>query len=180
MEKRNDIIRIAVTGPESTGKTTLAKALAAHFGTIYVPEYAREYLDKNGKNYSYNDLEKIAKGQLAMENQMSEVSKKLLIADTEMLVIKIWSIYQYGKCSPWITETIKTHYYDLYLLCNIDLPWEYDPLRENPLPEERQAIFKLYQTELDNYKFPYIIVSGTGNTRINKVIQYITEKFGFH
>ena len=177
MEKRNDIIRIAVTGPESTGKTTLAKALAEHFGTIYIPEYAREYLDKNGSDYAYADLEKIAKGQLAMENQMSEKAKKLLFADTEMLVMKIWSEYKYGKCSPWITEIIKTHRYDLYLLCNIDLPWAYDPLRENPSLEERQAIFKRYQTALENYKFPYTIVSGTGETRINKTIQSITEKF---
>ncbi len=173
MEKRNDIIRIAVTGPESTGKTTLAQQLAQHFDTVWVPEYVREYFEINGSNYAYDDLTKIAKGQLALENKMVEQANCLLFSDTEMLVMKIWSQYKFGKCDPWILNAIETHLYDLFLLCDIDLPWEYDPLRENPSETERKAIFRLYKKELDNYGFPYGIVSGKGEERIENAVKKV-------
>lgn len=173
MEKRNNIIRIAITGPESTGKTTLAQELAKRFKTIWVPEYVREYFEKHGSNYNYDDLEKIARGQLSLENKMAQQTNRFLFADTEMLVMKIWSQYKYGKCSPWITNAIETHRYDLFLLCNIDLPWQYDPLRENPSLAERKAIFDLYRAELEHYGFPYAIISGQGEERIEKAAEEI-------
>lgn len=176
MEKRNDIIRIAITGPESTGKTTLAQQLAKHFQTIYVPEYVRQYFEEKGNNnYSYNDLEKIARGQLALEKKMTSQANRFLFADTEMLVMKIWSQYKYGKCSAWILNAIKAHHYDLFLLCDIDLPWTYDPLRENPSEKERKIIFQLYKKELEKYGFPYAVVSGTNKARTKNAIKKILD-----
>ena len=173
MEKRNNIIRIAVTGPESTGKTTLAQELAKHFKTVWVPEYVREYFEKYGSNYNYDDLEKIARGQLALEEKTAQQANRFLFADTGMLVMKIWSQYKYGKCSPWILNTIETHHYDLFLLCEIDLPWEYDPLRENPSKTERKTIFQHYKNELEKYGFPYVIISGQGKKRTEKAVEEV-------
>ena len=173
MEKRNNIIRIAVTGPESTGKTTLTQELAKRFKTVWVPEYVREYFDKNGSNYNYDDLEKIARRQLTLENTMVKQANRFLFADTEMLVMKVWSQYKYGKCSPWILDAIETHRYDLFLLCDIDLPWQYDPLRENPSIEERKAIFDRYKTELEHYGFPYAVISGQGKKRTENAVKII-------
>jgi len=175
MEKRNNIIRIAITGPESSGKTTLAKQLALHFNTVWVPEYARKYLNTNGNNYNYNDLEKIARGQLLSEKKIMKSAKHFLFADTEMLVIKIWSQYKYGKCSQWILDTLKEHRYNLFLLCKNDLPWAYDSLRENPDITERNILFEMYKTELENYEFPYVVISGKGEKRINAAINAVLQ-----
>lgn len=174
------ITRIAITGPESTGKTTLSKTLAEKFNTVWIPEYVREYFSIFGSDYTYEDLEKIAKGQWALEKQIEKNANQLFFADTEMLVIKIWSECKYEKCSPWILNTLKTYAYDLYLLCYIDLPWEYDPLRENPSKSERLELFKLYVKNLERYNLPYVIINGKNQERnsmaINAVQNFLENK----
>ncbi len=179
MEKSSkNILRIAITGPESTGKTTLAKSLAQHYHTVWVPEYAREYLENLGREYVFYDLEEIAKGQIELEKQMLHNAKNILFADTELLVIKIWSIYKYGTYDSFILENILHNPYDLYLLTYPDLPWEYDPLREAPSEEERKRIFDIYETELKKYNFNYCTIKEQGQKRINNAINCI-EKFIF-
>ena len=165
--------RIAVTGPESTGKSWLAENLAAHYNTVWVPEYAREYLAGLGRPYCQDDILKIAAGQLNSESDGLKSASGYLFCDTEMLVAKIWSDVKYGFCDPWILSKAETHIYDLYLLCDIDLPWAYDPLREHP--DRRQFLFDLYYDELSKRKFPFFVVRGIGETRLQMAINMINE-----
>jgi nicotinamide riboside kinase len=145
--------KIIVTGPESSGKTTLCKALSAHFKIPFIEEYAREFLDELGRDYKKDDLLEIAKGQLK-----SEQNTKLL--DTDLITIKIWSEYKYGICDKWIIEQIERQKSEnrFYLLCTPDIPWEADPLRENPT--NRNELFKIYKKELESLEHKYFIVQG--------------------
>jgi NadR type nicotinamide-nucleotide adenylyltransferase len=163
---------ISITGPESSGKTTLAKMLAAHYDTVYVPEFARTYLTKIHRPYMESDLLEITKGQLQLETQKAAFSKDYLFCDSDITVMKIWATQKYGRCDDWIEEKNRTHHYDLYVLCEPDIAWEADPLRENP--NDRYALFDLYIKELEEKKANYIIVNGTKQERLNKVIEAIT------
>jgi NadR type nicotinamide-nucleotide adenylyltransferase len=167
---------IAVTGPESTGKSMLAEQLALHYNTVWVPEFAREYLEKLERPYEEKDILSIAKGQLASESAQMKYAEKFLFCDTEFIVTKIWSEVKYNRCDPWILEIIKTHRYDLYLLCDIDLPWQYDPLREHP--HKRRYLFNLYYNELNSQKFPFAVIRGTGPRRLQNALKTI-ENFPF-
>ncbi len=167
--------KIAITGPESTGKSALAKQLAEYYDTVWVPEVAREYLDNLGRAYRFEDIAEIARKQLAKENSIASNSSKFLFCDTDFLVTKIWSHYKYGKCDPWIEEMVLSHRYDLYLLCDIDLPWEDDPLREHP--QQREELFGIYHEELVQLKVIFTIVSGTGEQRMKNAILAVEEAF---
>ena len=169
------MLRVAITGPESTGKSELANHLSNHFGTIFVPEIAREYLDTLGRSYVFEDIVKIAKKQLEMENALAEKAQKILFCDTDMLVTKVWSWYKYGKRDRWIEEKVKSHRYDLYLLCNIDLPWVEDPLREHP--DKRGELFEIYLKELQQMKVNIAIISGTGRARTENAILALNRTF---
>jgi NadR type nicotinamide-nucleotide adenylyltransferase len=116
------LIRIAITGPESTGKSTLSEALARYYKTVFVSEYAREYIDQLDRDYSFDDILAIARGQLKREQELAAKGNKFIFCDTELIVTRIWSLHRYGKCHDWIDEQIAKRRYDLYLLCNVDLP----------------------------------------------------------
>ena len=147
MEKINDrVLRVSIVGPESTGKTTLAEWLALRYDTVYVPEYAREYIDGLDREYEYDDLLIMARAQWASENDHASNANKVLFCDTDLSVIKIWSEVRYGKLDPWIEDTWLRAHYDLHLLTAPDIPWEYDPQREHP--GERENLWKLYELEL--------------------------------
>ncbi|MFZ2899720.1 MAG: ATP-binding protein [Saprospiraceae bacterium] len=163
--------RIAITGPESVGKTTLAQALAAGFGTIWVPEYAREYLEHLGRPYVFEDLEVIARGQREMEERYARLADRYLFCDTDLLVIKIWSEYKYQQTAPFVLESLYKHPYDLFVLCGTDVPWEYDPLRENP--GEREELYQLYLEELRIQSMPFIEVSGAVEERVKRVSEFL-------
>lgn len=165
------MIKVAITGPESTGKSWLAENLARHYNTIWVPEYAREFLNQTGGEYTYDDILKIAEGQYKNENQLLEKANRLLFSDTEFLVTRIWCEVKYGKVHPWIEEMAVSHRYDLYLLCDIDLPWEYDPLREHP--EMRQLLYDKYKVALDALNVNYSVVSGSGDNRLKNAIEFV-------
>lgn len=166
--------KVAVIGPECTGKSSLSAFLADHFGTKWIPEYAREYLDNLGRPYEQHDLLAIARGQLALEDKVAETASDLLICDTNLYVIKVWSEYKYGTCDPEILDHIEKRKYDLYLLTYIDLPWTPDPLREHP--HKREELFYIYETEMKNQSVPFVIIKGEGNQRYQSAIQAI-EKF---
>ncbi len=167
------MIRIAITGPESTGKSWLAEHLADHYNTQWVREYAREYLERIVNPYTYQDILEIAKGQLFSEIKVSEnmAEGQLLFCDTEFIVTKIWCIVKYGRCHRYIRSLVKNHRYDLYLLCDIDLPWEYDPLREHP--RKREFLLELYKSELEKNGLPHAIIHGTGDDRLKKAVKAI-------
>ena len=140
------MVKVVITGSESSGKTTLAIDLAAHYQVSWVPEYARTYIDHLNRPYQENDLLAIAQGQVQQEDEAARSRPKLLLCDTSLLVIKIWSDYRYGRCHPWIEEQLAHRPIDHYLLCRPDLPWQPDPQRENP--HNRDELFILYQQAL--------------------------------
>lgn len=164
------MIRIAVTGPESCGKTTLAKSLSQHFQTQYVPEFAREYLLNLNRPYVQSDLDHIAKGHL---NSILENKSDLPIVDTDFVVLKIWSEYKYGECSPIIQKEVEANYFDLHLLCSPDIPWEEDILRENP--NDREKLFDMYCNELTKLRKSFTIIRGEEEDRIKKAIAAINS-----
>ncbi len=137
--------KVVVIGPESTGKSTLSEKLAAHFNTVWTPEYAREYIDQLQRPYEESDLLHIAAGQVALEQQMAGRAGEVLICDTDLYVIKVWSEHKYGHCDPRILQQIARQHCDMYLLTYIDLPWEEDPQREYPDPEMRHYFYNIYR-----------------------------------
>lgn len=165
--------RIAITGPESTGKSWLAEQLALYFHAAWVPEYAREYLKSLDHPYHQEDITKIAKGQWEREKRMARRGGPFLFCDTEFLVTRIWSLVKYGACDPWIDTMANEHRYNLYLLCDIDLPWEFDPLREHP--DKRQWLFDLYLEELNSRNFPFRVVKGCGIDRLECAVKAINS-----
>lgn len=180
--------KIVIIGPESTGKSSLCKQLAAHYDTVWVEEYAREYLLKNGVDYSYENLLDIAKGQIAAEElivdrwtlaekstneQRTTNNEQLLFIDTDMYVMKVWCEFVFEKCHHWILNRIAERKYDLYLLCNIDLPWVKDELREYPDLLSRQKLYCYYKDILVNQNIPWVDISGNYTERLNKAIKAV-------
>lgn len=167
------IKRIAITGPESTGKTWLTQNLATHFNTICVEEFARKYIENLQRPYIFEDIEIIAKQQLEEETLATTQARNYLFIDTDFFVTKIWSEFVFQRCSPWITSQLNTHVYDLHLLCDIDLPWEYDPQREHP--DKRRELFNLYQAALEKSNRPFEIISGDGKDRLNSALKALEK-----
>lgn len=162
--------KIVVLGPESTGKSTLCEQLAAHFNTLWVREYAREFLLKNGTQYQFEQLYEIASGQLreediATKKLESSSSTAPLIIDTDLYVIKIWSEIVFNQCDNRILNSIVQRKYDLYLLCNTDLPWAPDELREYPDLKTRQKIFHFYKDAMLNQQTPWVEINGNYTQR---------------
>ncbi len=166
------MIRISVTGPESTGKSWLAERLALHYGTGWMPEYARQYLEEINRPYTYDDILVIAQKQHENENKAGR-STELLFCDTDFCVTSIWCTVKYGKCHEWISAKLDQNLYGLYLLCDIDLPWKYDPMREHP--EMRKELFGMYHNLLESEKFNFRIVQGTGEERLRNAIRMVDE-----
>ncbi len=173
------IKKIVAIGPESTGKSTLCEQLAKHFNTMWCPEYAREYLKQNGVKYNYADLLKIAQGQLIIEDYCTEKIKaesSHLFIDTNMYVMKIWYEYVFRKCEYVVLNEISKRKYDLYLLCNIDLPWIEDEMREYPDEKPRIELYNIYKDLLINQTTPWIEISGNYEERLQKAISEV-EKY---
>ena len=169
------IKRIAITGPESTGKSKLTRELAEYFMVEYVPEFARAYIDQLDRPYNYDDILIIAKEQYIQNQAKEKDSNLFLFCDTELIVTKIWCEFNFGKCHPWILENIKNQHFDLYLLTDIDLPWQPDEQREHPL--HRKELFELYKKELVQLNFPFKIISGTGNKRLRNAVLALKSAF---
>lgn len=169
--------KIILTGPESSGKTTVAEKLADHFQTDWVPEFARSYLSARNGFYEQKDLLEIAKGQFFLEERATKNSlqKKapLLICDTSFLVLKIWSIYKYGTCPTFIQKQLENQQNALFILCGTDIRWEFDPLREHP--NNREELYEIYKKELLDLNFKFIEISGNEETRLNQCITKINN-----
>jgi len=181
--------KIVAIGPESTGKSSLCAQLAQHYGTMWCPEYAREYLLKHGTTYTYEDLLTIAKGQVALEekyiklmNDRSAVESGSLpyghlplFIDTDMYVMKVWCEFVFGKCHSFILEQIGQRKYDLYLLCKTDLEWVPDELREYPDPEPRHKLYERYQDILANQNTPWVVIAGDHQARLDVAIESVNN-----
>ncbi len=163
--------KIAIVGPECTGKSRLSQNLAEYFKTSWVPEFAREFIERLDRPYNRNDLLTIARGQARMEDHVAEGAADLLFCDTNLLVIKIWSEHKYGQCDPWILEEIQKRKYDLHLLTYIDIPWQDDPQREHP--KLRNYFYDVYKKELDNSRVIYTEIRGLGKERLEVAIEVI-------
>ena len=178
--------KIVIIGPESTGKSTLCKSLADHYKTAWVKEYAREYLLNNGTAYSFENLLTIAKGQveneeLGIKNLVAQSSSSPtthhspLIIDTDMYVLKVWCEFVFGQCHHWILNRIVERKYDLYLFCNIDLPWVKDELREYPDLTTREKLYHHYKDILVNQHIPWVDIIGNYEERVQKAISAIDK-----
>ena len=171
--------KVVIIGPESTGKSTLCEDLAAHYNTLWCPEYAREYLMKHGMSYTHDDLLTIAKGQLELEerylNQAGKKGNSVLFIDTNMYVMKVWDEFVFGKCHQFILDQIVERKYDLYLLCNTDLPWVADELREYPDLESRERLFHIYKDIMINQTVEWIEISGDHDERTRLAIAAVDK-----
>ncbi|PZF74098.1 ATPase [Taibaiella soli] len=172
--------KIVVIGPESTGKSTLSADLAKAFNTVWVPEFARDYLIAQDGFYEEEDLLTIAKGQLALEEEAGVNAKDILVCDTDLYVLKVWSEHKYGRCDNWILEQIAQRKYDLYLLTYIDVTWEDDPLREHPDEEMRNHFYNVYRDIVMNSGVPWIDVRGTETERLSAASLAIKNMFKVH
>ncbi|MCK5638211.1 MAG: ATP-binding protein [Flavobacteriaceae bacterium] len=177
-QKSINIIKVVLFGPESSGKTTLSKQLARYYNTVWVPEYARDYLQKKWnyerKTCENSDLLPIAIGQMKLENELAEKADKILICDTDLLETKIYSEEYYGGfVNPDLEKAAINNTYDLYLLTYIDTPWEKDDLRDRP--DQRLEMFKAFENALKKYNRPYIILKGDKITRVKKATNRIDE-----
>jgi len=163
------MFKIAILGPESTGKSTLAKALAEYFQASWVPEYAREYVEQLSRPYTFDDVCNIALTQIEQENQFEQNSSEdFVFFDTDLIITKVWFEYKFGAIPDFVTDWMKSHPFDLYLLCAPDLPWQYDPVREHG--DDRDYFFEWYKREIEQTGKPYVIVDGIDEQRIQNAI----------
>lgn len=171
--------KIVIIGTESTGKSTLCKQLAEHYSTIWCPEFAREYLlQKENHKYTYADLLNIAIGQVELEDSLlTQASNGFYFIDTDMYVMKVWCEVAFQNCHSWILKQIANRHYDLYLLCDTDLPWQPDALREYPDPVIRKKLFKMYMDILINTRVKWSEVSGTDAQRLQTAVSIINTVF---
>ena len=190
------IKKIVAIGPESTGKSSLCKALEEHYKTVYAKEYAREYLLTHGTQYTFENLLHIAKGQIQLEENaiatlensaqnilhVNHLPSNLLhpkplnlFLDTNMFVMKVWCEFVFEKCHHWILDTIATRKYDLYLLCNTDMPWVKDELREYPDLATREKLYHHYKDILINQQVPWVEINGNYEERLQKAIEAVEK-----
>ncbi len=176
-QQQTNIIKIALFGPESTGKTTLSQQLAEHFETVWIPEFAREYLQTKLKKFGTvcdpEDMLPIAIGQTKLENDILSIANKFLFCDTNLMVTKVYSEAYYNFCDPILDHAAKNHNYDLFFLTDIDMPWEKDDLRDSV--ENRDKFFDIFYNSLIENKKPFIKLSGTKENRLKKAISTIND-----
>ena len=167
-------LKIAFTGPESTGKTSLSMLVSETFDGVYIPEYSRSFLEKSNGFYEEQDLVTIALGQCEVLQSVLISGNQLLVSDTDMTVMKVWSQFKYGRVSPMIEKLYKEESFDHLFLCDTDIPWEEDPLREHP--ESRDELFALYLEMIQAKTKNFTIVKGSLKERLLQVRQVIEEK----
>lgn len=174
-QEKTNCVKIVLFGPESTGKTTLAKQLAQHYNSLWVPEFSRKYAEKklsNNQQLSKEDVLPIAIGQMKLENSLAKREKKVLICDTNILETKVYAMYIYnGYCPETINKGITQSTYHLYLLTATDIPWEYDAVRSSNA--NRKKMFAYFENTLKSYGFPYTIIKGSETERLKKAIKHI-------
>jgi len=170
----SEIKKIAVVGPESTGKSTMSAYLAEYYHTVWVPEFARDYCAGLTEPPTWQDEVNMFYGQLALESEIAPKANKLLICDTTFITVKIWSDYTFGRSPQEVLDELPLRPYGLYLLLDIDLPWEHDPLRD--FPHLREHFMDIWHKELQALDANYVVISGVGTERYERAIAAI-DKF---
>jgi NadR type nicotinamide-nucleotide adenylyltransferase len=165
------IKKIAIVGPESTGKSTISAQLADHYNTVWVPEYAREYCAELTEPCTWDDEVNMFYGQLKLEEKFLPQANKILICDTTFLTVKIWSEYTFGQSPQEVLDELPKRLYDLYLLMDIDLPWQEDPLRD--FPHMREFFMKIWHKELNTLHANYSVISGNDDKRFQSAVKVI-------
>jgi nicotinamide riboside kinase len=173
MGRDNNLKKIVITGPESTGKTILSEALVKQLKAKLIPEFARSYIENLGRPYNYYDLELIARHQIQEEIRFSEAMfEGVLVMDTWLIMTKVWFDVVYGSSPDWLDKFLTNAHIDLFLVCSPDIPWIADTVRENG-GEMRLKLFDRYCYEIKQYGFKYCIVEGFGEVRLNNAIQIL-------
>jgi nicotinamide riboside kinase len=177
MEKRtghvdDKIIRIVLTGPECTGKSTLAVQLAQYYNTLCIPEYAREFIGSLSRPYDYDDVVHIAETQVKQLKEYSIRASRILFLDTYLIITKVWFDLVFNRRPDWIDKELSEHSVDFYLLCDTDIPWEADPVRENG-GARREFLLELYKKELGDFGCEFGIVRGSGDERLRNAIRQV-------
>jgi NadR type nicotinamide-nucleotide adenylyltransferase len=179
MEKRlqkDSILKIVITGPESTGKSTLSEQLAKHYNTVFIPEYARSYVENLNRPYTYADVEHIAHQQVEDIQVYERKANKILFLDTYLIITKVWFEVVFQRCPEWVIGAIHQSHIDLFLLCSTDLPWEPDNVRENG-GEMREKLYHIYKQELEKFNFTVEVIGGIGNQRLANAVNAIDHYF---
>ncbi|PCJ95444.1 MAG: nicotinate-nucleotide adenylyltransferase [Flavobacteriaceae bacterium] len=177
-QKPSDVVKVVLFGPESTGKTTLSEQLARHYNTVWVPEYAREFLqdkwNNERKTCEPHDLLPIAEGQMRLENELTKKTTDVLICDTDLLETKVYSeAYYVGHCDPLLEKYAIQNTYDLYFLTYIDVPWQQDDLRDKP--NERERMFQYFKETLEKHNRNFVTLKGDKKTRLADAIKHIDQ-----
>jgi NadR type nicotinamide-nucleotide adenylyltransferase len=170
--------KVVITGPESTGKTTLAEQLARSFGTVWVPEYARGFVRNLGREYDYQDIEHIGRRQIEELTAQYRGANQLVFFDTGLIITRVWFLEGYQTCPVFIDRAIREITIDLYLLCRTDIEWVNDPVREHS-GLDRERLFSRYRDELIRYGASYSMIEGRGENRLHNALQALQEAFGF-
>jgi len=174
MLSEKKIRRIVITGPESTGKTELAQALAYKLNAVWVPEYARYYIENLRRPYTYDDVIQIARYQVVQEAEYaSKAEQGILIFDTWLIITKVWLDIVFGGSPSWISDHIMSSKIDLFLVCATDLPWIADSVRENG-GDKRERLFELYCKEIRSFGFSFEIIRGLGERRTANAIKALS------
>jgi len=174
MENTESQTRVIITGPESTGKTALCCDLARHYKGIVIPEYARTYISALGRKYTYNDVVHIALKQLEQMKEKRNLKAPFLFVDTYLIITKVWLRRVFGEVPGWIDQEIRNTYDALYLLCEPDIPWEPDSVRENG-GFMRTVLLNEYLDELKNARLNYYFINGIGEKRLNCAIEKVNK-----
>lgn len=177
-QQPSNCIKVVLFGPESTGKTTLSRQLAHYYNSVWVREYAREYLqdkwNNERKTCEPKDLLPIARGQMRLENECATKTNTVLICDTDLLETKVYSeAYYSGTCDPVLEKYALENTYDMYFLTYIDTPWESDDLRDKP--NEREAMFNVFENALIKHNRPYVLLKGSKKTRLEEAVKHINK-----
>lgn len=176
LKLNNQVVKIAVTGPESTGKTELCRSLGSHYGVDYIPEYARGYVEGLKRDYTYEDVEHIAHAQKDELSKFLKQDNEIIIMDTYLVITKIWFKEVFKRVPEWIDKELSESKIDLFLVCYYDIPWEEDPVRENPGPM-RKYLFEKYIQEIEAIGLPFEIVKGMGSYRVQNAIEAVNRHF---
>ena len=170
---KSEILKIAIVGPESTGKSTMSAYLAEHYNTVWVPEFARGYCEELNGAPSWQDEINMFEGQVQLEKEYLPKANKILICDTTFITVKIWSDQIFGKSPQEVLDALPSYHYDLYLLLDIDLPWQDDPLRD--FPTMREHFMQVWHQELKALNAKYVVISGTGQDRYESAVKTIDQ-----
>lgn len=174
MEGRGKLFKIVVTGPESTGKSVLTSQIAKALNAHHVPEYAREYVENLDHHYTYEDVEAIARVQQKQELE-AEKHGGIVVFDTWLIITKIWFEVVYGHSPEWLVKHLQQSTIDLFLVCNTDLPWIPDPVRENG-GAKRDELLAIYCSEIEKMGYTYHLISGIGNERTQNALRIVHSR----